>query len=149
LNPTPAFHPDTYPGYEHRRTLGYDAAVSAAANAEIQAAKSYVFATPSDDAMAKIDAARTHSAKVGMDERDAFAFQKHFGELCIRGADARHAAVHVGAAINPGAQSRTCRTIGEHFVDQHFHQIDAVMFVDRRRSLRSLERIQQLWPKES
>ncbi|KAI9225037.1 hypothetical protein BC828DRAFT_394862 [Blastocladiella britannica] len=53
-----AFNPAPYHGYEHRRTLGHDDSVSASANAEIKNAKTFVFATASDDLLEKIAAAR-------------------------------------------------------------------------------------------
>ncbi|KAI9149750.1 hypothetical protein H9P43_009929 [Blastocladiella emersonii ATCC 22665] len=53
------FFPDLYPGYEHRRTLGFDAKISAAANAEIRHARTYIFATANDEILARIEAAQT------------------------------------------------------------------------------------------
>ncbi|ORZ37636.1 hypothetical protein BCR44DRAFT_39563 [Catenaria anguillulae PL171] len=68
------FHPDPYMGYEHRRTLGHDASLSASANAEIKNAKTYVFGTASDELMAKIDTARAEKIKKRKSKHEADAF---------------------------------------------------------------------------
>ncbi|KAJ3360384.1 hypothetical protein GGF32_008444 [Allomyces javanicus] len=57
------FHPDPYPGYEHRRTLGHEDGVSADANAEIKNAKTFVLTTASDELMEKITGIKASKRK--------------------------------------------------------------------------------------
>ncbi|KNE54938.1 hypothetical protein AMAG_00881 [Allomyces macrogynus ATCC 38327] len=57
------FHPDPYPGYEHRRTLGHEEGVSADANAEIKNAKTFVLTTASDELMEKITGIKASKRK--------------------------------------------------------------------------------------
>ncbi|KAJ3375024.1 hypothetical protein GGF31_005746 [Allomyces arbusculus] len=57
------FHPDPYPGYEHRRTLGHEEGVSADANVEIKNAKTFVLTTASDELMEKITGIKASKRK--------------------------------------------------------------------------------------
>ncbi|KNE56591.1 hypothetical protein AMAG_02385 [Allomyces macrogynus ATCC 38327] len=57
------FHPDPYPGCEHRRTLGHEDGVSADANAEIKNAKTFVLTTASDELMEKITGIKASKRK--------------------------------------------------------------------------------------